>query len=159
MAVVAESAKGSMIGRRAPDFTVVDHAGQTVTLNQFRGKSAVVLFFYPMDNSPSCTREACTFRDQYSEFKTSGGEIIGINGAAGESHRGFAEKRNLPFRLVTDTDGAVRKSFGVPSFLGLVNRVTFVIDKEGIIRHVTQGLRGSRRHVSEALAAVKKLGG
>ena len=145
-------------GEQAPDFVVIDHKGDTVRLSDFQGKRAVVLFFYPKDDSPSCRREACSFRDQYAAFQDAGAEVIGINGDSAKSHQAFAEKRSLSYRLLTDIGGKVRKLYGVPALLGLfTHRVTFVIDRDGVIRHVVNSQAGSQRHVSEALATVKRI--
>ncbi len=159
MTLGAQNAPGPLsVGQPAPDFILQDHNEETVTLSDFRGRSSVVLFFYPKDDSPSCRREACSFRDQYAVFREAGAVILGINGEGAKSHRAFASLRALPFPLLTDKGGSVRKRYGVPVFLGLfTNRVTFVIDQEGIIRHVVNSQAGSRKHVAEALETVKKL--
>jgi peroxiredoxin Q/BCP len=118
----------------------------------------VVLFFYPKDNSAICTREACAFRDAYEDFVATGATVVGVSGDSAESHQGFAERHRLPFLLATDADGALRRAFGVPKTLGLIpGRVTFVIDRNGIVRHVFSGQFAAERHVREALDAVRAL--
>ena len=158
MATGADAPKKSTleVGQPAPDFALNDHNGNLVTLSNLRGKN-VVLFFYPKDDSPSCTREACSFRDQYADFREAGAEIFGINGESANSHRGFADRQSLTYPLLTDTGGAVRKAYGVPAILGLfTSRITFVIDSEGIVQHIVRD-SGSQRHVREALETVKRM--
>jgi thioredoxin-dependent peroxiredoxin len=143
-------------GDPAPDFTLSDASGRTVRLADYRGKKAVVLYFYPKDDTPGCTKEACTFRDQYQDFKDAGAEVIGVSSDSTASHSKFADKYRLPFVLVADPNGAVRKQYGVPATLGLLpGRVTFVIDREGTVRHVFNSQFQAARHVEEALAALR----
>ena len=137
---------GVAVGDRAPDFTLADAEGKPVSLADFRGKRAVVLYFYPKDDTPGCTKEACSFRDSYEEFTQAGAEVIGVSSDSGSSHQGFAKKHRLPFTLLSDPGGAVRKKYGVPATLGLLpGRVTFVIDREGVVRHVSEALSALRR--------------
>jgi peroxiredoxin Q/BCP len=146
---------GLAVGDRAPDFSLPDAEGKTVSLADFRGKKAVVLYFYPKDDTPGCTKEACTFRDSYEDFQAAGAEVIGVSSDSGESHQRFAKKHGLPFTLLSDTSGTVRKQFGVPATLGLLpGRVTFVIDREGIVRHVFNSQLSPAKHVSEALEII-----
>lgn len=147
---------GVGVGERAPDFALADANGRTVTLSEFKGKKAVVLYFYPKDDTPGCTKEACTFRDSYEDFQAAGAEVIGVSSDSGESHRSFAARHGLPFTLLSDAGGAVRKKYGVPATLGLLpGRVTFVIDRDGIVRHVFNSQLAAARHVSEALDAIR----
>ena len=147
---------GIQPGNPAPDFTLSDASGRTVRLADYRGKKAVVLYFYPKDDTPGCTKEACTFRDQYQDFQDAGAEVIGVSSDSTASHSKFAEKYRLPFVLVADPGGAVRKKYGVPATLGLLpGRVTFVIDREGIVRHVFNSQFQATRHVEEALTALR----
>ncbi|NBV45553.1 MAG: peroxiredoxin, partial [Planctomycetia bacterium] len=130
--------------------------GTTIRLGEYRGRSAVVLFFYPKDGTPICTQEACAFRDSFADFRAAGAEVIGVNSDSVASHRAFAAKHSLPFPLVADTDGSVRKAFGAPSILGFVpGRTTYVIDKEGIVRTVFTANFAADAHVREALAALQ----
>jgi len=146
------------VGDRSPDFTARPHAGQEVSLADYRGKSAVVLFFYPKDGTPVCTREACSFRDAYEDFLQAGAVVIGVSSDSAESHRAFAGGHRLPFLLLADEDGSLRKAFGVPKTLGILpGRVTYVIDKHGVVRHVFSSQFSADRHVSEALAMVRQL--
>lgn len=144
------------VGDTAPDFERKDHNGDPVRLADYRGKSAVVVYFYPKDETPVCTRQACAFRDSHSDFENAGAEVIGISNDSDESHRAFAEHHKLPFRLISDRDGSLRAAFGVPKTLGLMpGRVTYVIDRDGIVRHVFNSQFSSGRHVREALDALR----
>jgi len=146
------------VGDRAPDFTIKNQRGEPVSLKDYLGKKAVVLYFYPKDNSPGCTKEACKFRDSYEDFKDAGAEVIGVSSQSVESHSIFSTSFNLPFSLLSDEDGRVRSLFGVPSSLGLIpGRVTYVIDKEGIVRHIFSSQLDPERHVEEALQILKSL--
>ncbi|MBM4267220.1 MAG: peroxiredoxin [Deltaproteobacteria bacterium] len=146
------------IGDTAPEFDLADAAGKRVRLADFRGQKAVVLYFYPKDDTPGCTKEACAFRDSYEAFKDAGAEVIGVSSDSEASHQKFAEKFRLPFTLVADPGGAVRKRYGVPSTLGLLpGRVTFVIDKGGVVRHVFNSQLQATKHVEESLGVLKGL--
>ncbi len=142
-------------GDVAPDFALPDASGKTVRLSDFRGRKPVVLYFYPKDDTPGCTKEACTFRDQYRDFEDAGAEVIGVSSDSPESHAKFAAKYRLPFTLLADGDGAVRKRYGVPTTLGLLpGRVTYVIDKQGIVRHVFNSQFQAKQHVAESKQAL-----
>ncbi len=146
------------LGGPAPGFRLQTGAGEYVSLEDFRGKKNVVIYFYPKDFTKGCTAEACEFRDSYEEFKNLGAEVIGISGDNQESHRDFAGEHKLPFILLCDPDGSVRKSYGVKKTLGLIpGRVSFVIDKNGIVRHVFSSQSRATAHVGEALAVLKSL--
>lgn len=148
----------TQVGQRAPDFTNTTADGNTISLKQLLEQSVVVLFFYPKDDSPICTAEACQFRDSYEDFVAAGATVIGVSGDTEASHRRFAERHGLPFLMISDTDGAIRKAFRVPRTLGLLpGRVTYVIDRDGIIRHELNSAFSSSRHVNEALEVVKQL--
>src|SRR5690606_39455723 len=110
------------------------------------------------DDTPGCTREACAFRDDYEAFQEAGAEVLGISSDTSESHRRFAAKHRLPFRLLADPGGKVRAAFGVPRTAGLLpGRVTYVIDREGVIRHAFNSQLAATRHVDEALAVLRTL--
>jgi peroxiredoxin Q/BCP len=146
------------VGDRAPDFTLPSQAGAQVSLAEYRGNRAVVLFFYPKDGTAVCTKEACSFRDAYEDFVQAGAVVIGVSSDAMESHQAFASGHRLPFVLLSDADGSLRKAFGVPKTLGLLpGRVTYVIDKDGVVRHVFSSQFSADRHVAEALAVVRQL--
>jgi peroxiredoxin Q/BCP len=144
------------VGDIAPQFSLKDQKGATVHLKDFRGKSWVVLYFYPKDNTTGCTAQACSFRDAYQDFKDAGAEVIGISSDSEEKHQGFADQYRLPFILVADVGGAARKAFGVPRTFGLLpGRVTYVIDPEGTVRHVFNSQLKVHKHVDEALAVIR----
>jgi peroxiredoxin Q/BCP len=118
----------------------------------------VVLFFYPKDDTPGCTKQACAFRDDYEQFGKLDAEVMGISSDSVESHRSFASKHDLPFTLLSDEGGKVRKLYGVPTTFGIFpGRVTYVIDEEGVIRYVFSSQLGVSRHVEEALRALQSL--
>ena len=149
-------AKTLQEGDTAPDFDLPTDAGGQFKLSAQRGK-AVVVYFYPKDDTPGCTAEACSFRDSYEEFSDAGAEVIGVSSDSASSHAKFAKRHKLPFTLLSDAKGEVRKKYGVPTTLGLLpGRVTFVIDKKGIVRHVFNSQLQATRHVSAALAALAK---
>jgi peroxiredoxin Q/BCP len=146
------------IGDRAPDFSLEDKDGRSVSLSQFLGVSDVVLFFYPKDNTLGCTREACSFRDSYENFKDLGAEVIGISSDSSSSHTEFASRHRLPFILLSDPNGRVKELYGVVRTFGLLpGRVTFVIDKEGVVRHIFSSQFRLQRHVDEAVRIVRSL--
>ncbi len=145
------------VGAAAPDFTLKNQGGETVSLHDFGGK-IVVLYFYPKDMSYGCTKEACAFRDSYEQFKEVGADVVGISSQSVESHTIFSTTFALPFTLLSDESGAVRKLYGVPATFGLIpGRVTFVIDRQGVIRHVFDSQFNPEMHVQEALRIIKSL--
>jgi peroxiredoxin Q/BCP len=145
-------------GQPAPDFELPDQDGNIVRLSQFRGQRAVVIFFYPRDDTTGCTVEACGFRDNFSEFDRRGAEVIGISSDDGDSHKQFSAKYDLPFHLLTDAKGKVRKLYGAAGLLGglIPGRVTYVIDRSGILQHVFSSQTKFLQHVNEALAALEQ---
>ena len=146
------------VGSKAPDFTLPSQSGQMLSLNDFIGERPVVLFFYPKDDTPGCTKQACVFRDNYDVFKERDAEVIGISSDSVELHRGFAAKHDLPYTLLSDEDKKVRKLYGVPNTLGLFpGRVTYIIDREGIVRHVFSSQLGVEKHVEEAIKALQSI--
>ena len=146
------------VGQSAPNFTLTTTSGQPFRLADQRGRH-VVLYFYPKDDTPGCTAEACSFRDQYEDFKDLGAEVVGISSDSEKSHQKFTQKHRLPFELLADTDGLVRKLYEVPrALLGLLpGRVTFVIDKEGVIQYIFNSLTGATDHVRNTMAVLKGL--
>ena len=147
------------IGSKAPDFTLPSQSGEMVNLTDFLDRKPVVLFFYPKDDTPGCTKEACAFRDDYEEFGKLDAEVVGISSDSVESHRSFAKKHGLPFTLLSDEGGKVRKLYGVSNTLGLFpGRVTYVLDEQGVIRHVFSSQLGAKRHVEEALKILLSIG-
>ncbi len=146
------------MGDEAPDFMLPDKAGVPVRLSDFRGKKCVVLYFYPKDNTRYCIVESTTFRDSYEEFKDLGAEVIGVSSDSPESHVQFANEYRLPFTLLSDTKNQVRKLYGIPSTFGFIpGRVTFVIDKSGIVRHVFNSPFDPKSHVTQAFDVLKGL--
>jgi thioredoxin-dependent peroxiredoxin len=146
------------VGSKAPDSTLLSQSGEMVSLRDFLGRKPVVLYFYPKDDTPGCTKEACAFRDNFEEFRKLDAEVIGISSDSVESHRSFAKKHHLPFTLLSDGEGKVRRLYGVPNTLGLFpGRVTYVIDEEGVVRHIFSSQLGMEKHVEEALKALRSI--
>jgi peroxiredoxin Q/BCP len=151
-------ARGVQIGDKAPDFTLPSQSGEQVRLYDRLGERVVVLYFYPKDNTPGCTAEACAFRDSHEVFTDAGAEVIGVSSDSSDRHAAFAGRHNLPFTLLSDRGGRVRKSYGVPAVLGVLpGRVTYVIDREGTVRHVFNSMTNIDQHVGDALDVVKRL--
>jgi peroxiredoxin Q/BCP len=146
------------VGDKAPDFTLPSQLGDDVTLSEYFGKKNVVLYFYPKDESPGCTREACTFRDSYEELTSLGAEVIGVSSQSVESHKSFATHHGLPFILLSDAGNKVRQLYGVPSTMGMIpGRVTYIIDKKGLVRHIFSSQTQAEKHVEEAVKTLKEL--
>ena len=146
------------VGNQAPDFTLSTASGEQVSLKDFLGKRNIVLYFYPADNTAGCTAEACAFRDSYEVFKDAGAEVIGISSNSEASHQQFAAKNRLPFILLSDPHGAVRKRYGVPTTFGVIpGRVTYVIDKQGVVRHIFINQFQATQHIPAALKALEAL--
>jgi peroxiredoxin Q/BCP len=154
-----EAAGPAKLNQEAPDFELRSESGKTVRLRDFRDKKAVVVYFYPKDDTPGCTAESCAFRDAYEDFKDEGAEVIGISSDSVDSHKNFADKHKLPFILLSDQGGKVRSQWGVPSTFGILpGRVSYVIDKKGIIRNIFNSQLDATKHVAEAkkvLAQIK----
>jgi peroxiredoxin Q/BCP len=151
-------AKKVGVGSSAPDFTLPSQSGALVSLKDFLGKRPVVLFFYPRDDTPGCTRQACAIRDEFEEFGRLDAEVVGISSDSVASHERFAGRHGLPFALLSDEGGRVRRLFGVPNTFGLFpGRVTYVIDERGVVRHVFSSQLGVTRHVEEALGALREI--
>ena len=147
---------------KAPDFSLVDEKGNTVSLTDFKGKP-VVLYFYPKDDTPGCTTEACSFRDDYSQYKEAGAVILGVSPDSEKSHAKFASKHQLPFTLLVDEDHKICEAYGVwgrKKFMGReydgVFRTTFLIDKTGNIVKVFEGVKPAV-HSEEVLQALAEL--
>ncbi|XP_008803394.2 peroxiredoxin Q, chloroplastic-like [Phoenix dactylifera] len=141
-----------------PPFTLKDQNGRNVSLTRFKGKPAVV-YFYPADETPGCTKEACAFRDSYEKFKKAGAEVVGISGDDPASHKAFATKYGLPFTLLSDEGNKVRKEWGVPSdlFGVLPGRQTYVIDRKGAVQLVYNNQFQPEKHVEETLKLLQSL--
>ena len=126
-----------------------------VSLKDFLGEKVVILYFYPKDDTPGCTKEACAFRDEHEEFGKLDAEVVGVSSDSVESHRRFAEKHDLSFTLLSDEGGKVRRMYGVPNTFGIFpGRVTYVIDEAGVVRHVFSSQIGAVKHVEGALKSL-----
>ena len=144
------------IGQEAPDFEKEAHSGENIRLSQYKGSKAVVLYFYPKDETPGCTVEACSFRDSYEDFVNAGAVVIGVSQDSNDAHRSFAQNHRLPFLLVSDKDKALQQAYGVPKTLGLLpGRATFVINTDGKIAHVFNSQFRAKKHVEEALGVLR----
>lgn len=146
--------KGSTI----PSFNLPDQDGNMFSIDSVLGDKNLVIYFYPKDDTPGCTKEACSFRDQYESFTGVDAMVIGISSDDVESHRKFADKYHLKFTLLSDEGGQVRKLFGVPgNLLGIIpGRVTYVVNKQGEVIHVFNSQSNAEQHISESLQALKK---
>ncbi|MDE1852155.1 MAG: peroxiredoxin [Thaumarchaeota archaeon] len=146
------------IGDKAPDFTLESQDGRMVSLHDYAGSKNVVIYFYPKDFTIGCTAETKGFSDKYEDVLGLGAEVIGISSDSAESHGGFAEKCGAKFPLLADRGGKVRELYGAKGTFGLApGRVTFVIDKGGIVRHVFSSQLRPTQHVPEAVEALKAL--
>lgn len=144
-------------GQAAPAFEARDQHGATVRLADFKGKSAVVLYFYPKDDTPGCTAQACSLRDGIGAIRAAGAVVLGVSADDVGSHRAFADKFSLPFSLLADPDKRIIAAYGVKMpLLGFAKRVTFLIDRAGIIRKIILDARTQDhdRQVLEALKAI-----
>ena len=149
-------ASGIQVGDKAPDFTLPSQSGEQVHLQDRIGGRVIVLYFFPKDGTPGCTAEACAFRDSHEVFAEAGAEVIGVSSDSVD--KAFAGKHELPFTLLSDTGGLVRKAYGVPSVLGVLpGRVTYVIDRQGTVRHTFKSMSRIGSHIDGALAMVKQL--
>lgn len=145
-------------GDKIPDFKAKDTNGNDFYSQKIVGQKPLVIYFYPKDNTPGCTAEACSFRDQYEDFKDLGAEVIGVSSDSVASHQKFTKQYKLPFILLSDSDKKIRTLFGVkPNLFGLLpGRVTYVVDKNGIIQMIFDSMMASK-HIPKALEAIKKL--
>jgi peroxiredoxin Q/BCP len=145
-------------GDRAPLIALPDGEGVERRSDGLGGRP-LVLFFYPKDDTPGCTAEACAFRDSFADLQALGAEVWGVSGDDAASHQRFASRHRLPFPLLVDKGNSLRRAFGVPSVLGLLpGRVTYVIDGDGVIRHVFNNLLDGPAHRREAIEALRRLG-
>lgn len=147
-----------VVGDRVPDFSSNDSYGNVFESHTIVGKKPVVIYFYPKDNSPGCTAQACSFRDQYEDFKDLGAEVIGISSDGSASHDKFSKKYRLPFILLSDDHKKIRNLFGVkPHLFGLLpGRVTYIVDEKGIIRLIFDSVIATN-HIPIALKTIKKI--
>lgn len=150
--------EGLKVGDQLPHFGAKDQNGNDFNIESVLGNKVLVIYFYPKDDTPGCTKQACFLRDQYEEFKEIGVEVIGISGDSVPAHRKFASKYDLPFILLSDGDKSLRKLFGVKAnLLGLLpGRVTYVVDKKGIIQMVFDDMNATN-HLEKTVEKVKSL--
>jgi peroxiredoxin Q/BCP len=141
------------VGATAPDFSAKAHDGTDIKISALKGKP-VVVYFYPKDETPGCTKEACAFRDAWKELAATGVVLVGISSDTLDSHKKFAENHKLPFHLVSDGDGSIAKSYGVPNNLGYLGRQTFVIAADGKLKKIYRSVDVAN-HAKEILADVK----
>lgn len=144
-------------GDKAPELTLPDQDGSSVSLSDIWKERVLVLYFYPQDHTLGCTQEACAFRDGYEDLREAGAEVLGISADDASSHRRFREEHELPFRLLSDENGEARKAFGVPSTFGLLpGRATFIIGKDGKVLSVFNSQLRFKKHFAHALKVVKE---
>jgi peroxiredoxin Q/BCP len=146
------------VGERAPEFDLEIAGGGRIALRDALAHGPLVLFFYPKDATPGCTAEVCSFRDAYQDFIDAGAQVVGVSSDGIVSHGRFAAQHALPYPLASDPGGKIRGAYGVPKTLGIVpGRVTFVIDRDGIVRSAFNSQFGADKHVPAALAALRAL--
>lgn len=156
--MAALNEEGATVGKQAPALRLRDHRGEWVDLASYRGRQSVIAYFYPKAGTAGCTAEACAFRDEYEEFKESGAEVIGVSSDSVEELRAFAAGNRLPFVLLSDEAGEARKAWGVPrDVFVLPGRVTYVVDREGIVRHAFRSAVRMKKHVEEAKRVLREL--
>ena len=155
--LIFESKKVNLkVGDKIPSFSLKDQYGKTRSSEKFN--KPLVLFFYPKDDTPGCTIEACGFRDKYDLFKILGAEVWGINNGDSQSHLEFANKNKLQYPLLCDNKNILRRKFGIPKKLGFIEgRVTYIIDSHGTIIHIFEDLLNGPAHIKEAIRALKQL--
>ncbi|MDQ6735287.1 MAG: thioredoxin-dependent thiol peroxidase [Nitrospirota bacterium] len=152
-----------MVGTKAPDFSMPNQAEKSVSLKSLKGKQ-VVLYFYPKDDTPGCTKESCDLRDSYTKIAKTGAVILGVSLDGAESHRKFIEKYSLPFSLLSDEEATVSKTYGVYKLKNMygkkywgIERSTFVIDQAGLIKAIFRKVKVDG-HAEEILATLKDKG-
>lgn len=150
---IMQAATSVQIGSRAPEFTSLSTSGDVVKLNNYRGKK-VVLYFYPKDDTPGCTVEACGLRDQYQKIRDLGAEILGVSTDNVASHQHFTQKFNLPFQLVADSDKSITKAYDVLNpQSGMARRVTFIIDEKGLVEKIFDPVKAAE-HTQQVIGAL-----
>jgi len=144
-------------GMPAPAFEAKDQSGQVIRLADFKGKQVVVLYFYPKDDTPGCTAQACSLRDGYSAIQATGAVVLGVSADDVKNHQAFAAKYHLPFSILADPDRKIIEAYGVRMpVIGLAKRWTFIIDRQGIIRHIVTNVE-TKRHDQQVLELLKGL--
>jgi peroxiredoxin Q/BCP len=146
------------VGDALPAISLKNQDDELIQLESYKG-TPLVVYFYPKDDTPGCTAEACSFRDQFEDFQETGALVFGISADSPKSHKAFQKKHRLPFTLLSDKGNVVRKQLGIKSsLLGLLpGRVTFVIDKAGIVQHKFSSQFDAKKHVKEALKVIKSM--
>jgi len=143
-------------GMPAPSFSAKDQEGRTISLSDYQGKAMVVLYFYPKDDTPGCTKEACSLRDGFKDIQAAGAVILGVSAQDVKSHAAFAKEYNLPFSLLADPACVIIDAYGVRMpVLGIAKRVTFIIGKDGVIRDILRDVK-TAEHDRQVLALIKK---
>jgi thioredoxin-dependent peroxiredoxin len=146
------------VGDRIPAFSLLDQNDSMFNISEYTGKKILVIYFYPKDESSGCTKEACSFRDNYKEFTNAGAMVIGINSGTVNSHRKFMQNHQLPFTLLSDPENKVLKMFGVKTkFFFITGRETFVIDKSGKIVFTFESFTNGAAHEQEALKFIRTM--
>ena len=145
------------VGDMMPAFSLRDQNGNNFDSKDYVGKKIMVIYFYPKDESPVCTKESCSFRDSYSDFEKAGAIVVGINPGSVQSHKSFQQNHQLPFFLLSDSANQVQKLFGVKEKFGMTNRETFVIDLNGKIVYSFDSFMKGTAHAENALDFVKKI--
>jgi len=145
------------VGDKIPVFSLKDQNGEVFDSSNYIGNTTMVIYFYPKDDTPGCTKEACKFRDSYEEFTDRNVKVIGISADDTQSHKDFAAKYNLPFTLLSDPDNKVRKLFGVKSnMFGMIpGRVTYIVNNKGIVQFMYDNMFNAEKHIDKALEALK----
>ena len=145
------------VGDKIPVFSLKDQNGEEFDTSDYIGNTTMVIYFYPKDDTPGCTKEACKFRDSYEEFTDRNVKVIGISADDTQSHKDFAAKYNLPFTLLSDPDNKVRKLFGVKSnMFGMIpGRVTYIVNNKGIVQFMYDNMFNAEKHIDKALEALK----
>jgi peroxiredoxin Q/BCP len=147
------------IGDTCPTFTLLNQVGKEINIQDFIGTKNIIIYFYPKDNTPGCTKEACSFRDAMQDLNNLNCEVFGISADSVSSHKTFAERFRLTFNLLSDENNSVRKQFKVPANLfGLIpGRVTYIINQEGKIIHIINSQTNPEKHINETIEVVKGL--
>jgi peroxiredoxin Q/BCP len=147
--------KTLVVGDRMPSFSLTDQDGKVFNSADYIGKSILVIYFYPKDESMVCTKEACSFRDSFDDFTKAGAKVIGINGGTVASHKSFRDHYKLPFTLLSDPDNKIYNLFGVKNKMFMTGRETFVIDTHGKVAFTYEAMMQGKKHADDALAFIK----
>jgi peroxiredoxin Q/BCP len=149
--------KTLQVGDKAPAFALQDQDGNMVDVASIIGKKALVLYFYPKDFTSGCTMEAREFRDMHEQFQSNGAEVIGVSADDVKTHKEFAVEHELPFKLLADTENKVRDMYGAWGLAHTAGRITFLIDRQGIVRMVFSSQLQPKKHIEEGLRILKQI--